>query len=70
VTHLSYADVASTLALVVALSGGAYAVTQLPDRSVGTAQLKNGAVTSNTTCANNPLVEAAQLSYVLLADRG
>lgn len=42
----SYADVASTLALVVALSGGAYAVTQLPSKSVGTEQLKNGSVTS------------------------
>ena len=44
--HLSYANVASTLALVVALSGSAYAVTQLPAKSVGTPQLKDGAVTS------------------------
>ena len=44
--RLSYANVASTLALGVALSGGAYAATQLPAHSVGTEQLKNGAVTS------------------------
>jgi hypothetical protein len=46
VKSLSYANVASTLALVVALSGGAYAVTQLPSKSVGTKELKNQAVTS------------------------
>lgn len=43
---LSYANVASTLALVVALStGGAYAAS-LATNSVGTAQLKTGAVTT------------------------
>ena len=43
--RFSYANVASTLALVFALSGSAYAVTQLPPESVGTNQLKQGAVT-------------------------
>lgn len=43
--RLSYANVVSTLALVLALSGSAYAVTQLPKESVGTRQLKAGAVT-------------------------
>jgi hypothetical protein len=43
--RLSYANVASTLALVLALSGTAYAVTQLPRESVGARQLKKGAVT-------------------------
>lgn len=42
---VSYANVASTLALVVALSGGAYAATQLPKNSVGAPQLKKNAVT-------------------------
>jgi hypothetical protein len=37
--------VASTLALLIALSSGAYAVTKLPANSVGTKQIKNGAVT-------------------------
>lgn len=41
----SYANVASTLALVVALSGGAYAAS-LPKKSVGTPQLKKEAVTT------------------------
>ncbi len=44
---LSYANVVSTLALVIALSGGvAYAATKLPDRSVGEFQLRPGAVTA------------------------
>jgi hypothetical protein len=43
--RLSYANVVATLALFVALGGGAYAATQLKKNSVGTKQLKNGAVT-------------------------
>ena len=42
----SPAMVVSFVALSVALSGTAYAVNQLPARSVGAKQLKNGAVTS------------------------
>jgi Collagen triple helix repeat (20 copies) len=44
--HLTYANVAATLALFLALGGAAYAATQLPKNSVGTAQLRNGAVTA------------------------
>jgi len=40
-----YADVAATMALVLALGGTSYAVTALPRNSVGTAQLKPQAVT-------------------------
>jgi hypothetical protein len=44
---LSYANVASTLALIVALGGtGAYAASKLPDKSVGEFQLRPGAVTA------------------------
>jgi hypothetical protein len=44
---LSYANVTSTLALLIALGGtGAYAATRLPDRSVGEFQLRPGAVTA------------------------
>lgn len=43
--RLNYASVAATLALVVALSGGAYAL-KIPKHSVGTKQLKKGAVTT------------------------
>jgi hypothetical protein len=39
-----YANVTSTLALFVALSGGAYAAASLPARSVGPTQLKKNAV--------------------------
>jgi hypothetical protein len=45
--RFTYANVVSTLALVVALSGGiAYAATTLPDNSVGQFQLRTGAVTA------------------------
>lgn len=40
-----YADVAATMAFVLALGGTSYAVTALPRNSVGTAQLKAQAVT-------------------------
>ena len=43
--RLSFANVVSVLALFIALGGGAYAATQLPRNSVGTKQLRNGAVT-------------------------
>src|SRR3954447_12375023 len=43
--RLTYANVTSTLALFLALGGGAYAATSLPARSVGTTQLKSSAVT-------------------------
>jgi hypothetical protein len=42
---LTYANVASTLALFVALGGSAFAATHLAKNSVGTAQLKANAVT-------------------------
>ena len=43
---ISYANVTATLALVVATSGGAYAVATLPVGSVGTPQLQRDAVTA------------------------
>ena len=42
----TYANVASTLALVIALGGTGYAAAALAPHSVGTRQLKDGAVTS------------------------
>ncbi len=44
--RLTYANVASTLALFLALGGASYAVVALPAASVGTRQLKSGAVTN------------------------
>lgn len=43
---LNYANVVSTLCLFLLLGGGAYAASRLPANSVGTKQLKNGAVTA------------------------
>jgi hypothetical protein len=43
-SKLSYANVVSTICLFVVLGGSAYAASQLPKNSVGTKQLKNGAV--------------------------
>jgi hypothetical protein len=50
--RLTYANVIATLALFLALGGGAYAATQLPKNSVGTKQLKKGAVTGKKVAAN------------------
>ena len=42
--HLSYSNVIATLALFLALCGGAYAVVVLPKNSVTTVQVKNGSL--------------------------
>jgi hypothetical protein len=44
--RLSYANVAATLALALATTGGAYAATQLPKNSVGCKQVKDHALTA------------------------
>ncbi|HEY4099009.1 MAG TPA: hypothetical protein VGM33_26015 [Baekduia sp.] len=43
--HLTYANTMATIAVFIALSGGAYAAVKLPAKSVGARELKNGAVT-------------------------
>src|SRR2546423_6716243 len=43
-SRLTYANVTATLALCLALTGGAYAALEIPPDSVGTKQLKKGAV--------------------------
>jgi hypothetical protein len=45
-SHLTYANVVSTICMFVVLSGTAYAATTLPFNSVGPAQLKANAVSS------------------------
>lgn len=45
VPRLTYANVVSTLCLFLLLGGGAFAAIKLPKNSVGTKQLKDGAVT-------------------------
>jgi hypothetical protein len=44
--HLTYANIAASLALFLALGGAAYAATQLPKNSVGTNQIRKEAVTA------------------------
>jgi hypothetical protein len=44
-SRLTYANVMATLALFIALGGGAYAAIKLPANSVGTKQIRNKAVT-------------------------
>jgi hypothetical protein len=44
--QLSYANVMATLAVFIALGGGAFAALRVPANSVGTKQLKRGAVTA------------------------
>jgi len=43
--RLTYANVMVTIAVFLALGGGAYAASKLPNNSVGTKQLKNGSIT-------------------------
>ena len=58
---INYPSVVSTLALVIATTGGAYAAsTALPKHSVGSAQLKTGAVT--TQKIKNGAVTGAKLA--------
>jgi hypothetical protein len=61
-THLTYANVISTLALVIALGmGSAYAASQLAPKSVGAKQLRPGAVTADKIRKNAvtaPKIEA------------
>jgi hypothetical protein len=44
--RLTYANVTATAPLFLALGGSAYAVTSVPKNSVGTRQLRKGAVTA------------------------
>lgn len=46
--RLSYSNVVATIALFIALGGASYAAVALPAHSVGTRQLKGGAVTPST----------------------
>lgn len=72
-THLSYANVVSTLCLFILLGGAAYgaAKTVLPKHSVGTAQLKAGAVATKqikASAVNGAKVADGSLSGADVAD--
>lgn len=70
--RLSYANVVSTLALFIALSGAsAYATSQLANKSVGEPQLRPGAVTADKIRKNAvtaPKIKAAAIKQGKLAD--
>jgi hypothetical protein len=46
-SSLTYANVMATIAVFLAVSGGAYAAVTLPRNSVGSRQLKRNAVSSS-----------------------
>ncbi len=58
--RLSYANVTATLALFIALGGSSYAALSLPRNSVGTQQLRAGAVRS--TDVKNRSLQVSDLS--------
>jgi hypothetical protein len=70
--RLSYANVVSTLALFVALTGAsAYAANQIANKSVGEPQLRPGAVTADkirTGAVTAPKIKAAAVKQGKIAD--
>jgi hypothetical protein len=64
-SRLTYANVTATLALFVALSGGAYAATTLPAKSVGSKQLKKSSV--GTAHIKNHAVTGAKIKLSSVA---
>ena len=67
--HVNYANVAATLALLLAISGFAYAAS-LPRNSVGTRQLKKGAVTTKKLDRGAVTTKKVKNSNLRLRDLG
>lgn len=65
---LSYANLTATLALVVALTGGAYAAARLPRNSVSTHQLAPGAVRAADIAADAVTSSKVKDGSLLAAD--
>ena len=63
-TRLSYANVMATIAVFIALGGGAYAAFTLPPNSVGTKQLKDSAVTKKKLAPEQSFVAPTLASGV------
>ena len=59
-SHITYANVTATLALFVALGGSSYAAFKLPRNSVGSSQIRAGAVHSRQI--KNRSIQVADLS--------
>jgi hypothetical protein len=70
--RLTYANVVSTIALFIALTGtAAYAASKLPNRSVGEPQLRPGAVTAEklrTNAVTAPKVKAGAIKQGKIAN--
>jgi len=66
--HLSYANVAASLALFVALGGISWAAVTLPNNSVGTKQLKKNAVTGPKIKGNAVTSAKVRNGSLLAAD--
>jgi hypothetical protein len=64
--RLTYANIVASLALFVALGGGAYAAITLPKNSVGSKQIKDGSVRS-ADLANNAVTSAKVKNGSLLS---
>src|SRR6476659_3594793 len=69
-SQLSYANVVSTICLFVVLGGTAYAATALPNNSVGSAQLKANAVTSEKVRDGALLRKDFKAGQLLAGPRG
>src|SRR4051812_16235113 len=68
--RLSYANVIGTLALFLALGGGAYAAFKLPDNSVGSRQIKANAVKSSKVKDGSLLAGDFKAGQLPKGDRG
>ena len=66
-THLTYANVVSSVCLFVVLSGSAYAAVTLSKNSVTSKHIKNGQV-KGADIANNAVTSAKVANATLLAD--
>lgn len=64
--RLNYANVMATVAVFLALGGGAFAAVKLGKNSVKTKSIKNGAVTENKLAAN--AVTAAKVKKLTYTD--
>jgi hypothetical protein len=64
--RISPAMVVATVAVILALSGGAYAATQVANKSIGTKQLMDSAVTNHKLL--NGAVGPAKLDHTLTAE--
>jgi hypothetical protein len=69
-SRLTYANVVASLALFIALGGGAYAATKLPKNSVGNTQLKDDAVDGDKVDDGSLTAKDFKKSSLPKGDRG